>query len=133
MKPPPFKELSLLEAMTMEAVWLHAPCNAEQVRKAVSIQRVLKDSTIRTILRRLERKGFVTHAVEDRTYIYRPTIDQRNAANGALRRIIDRFCSGSVEDLLVGMVNSRMISKKQLEALARRIADAKDDGGTDAA
>jgi BlaI family penicillinase repressor len=129
---PPSKGLSALEALLMDAVWLHAPCNAERIRETVSTKRILKDSTIRTVLRRLEQKGFVSHTVQDRTFIYRPTINQEKAATRALRQVIDRFCSGSIEELLVGMVNDRMLSKKQLEALARRIAAAEDEGGLDA-
>jgi len=128
MTSPPSKGMSVLEAILMDAVWLHAPCNAEQIRKTVSTKRVLKDSSIRTVLRRLEQKGFVSHTIQDRTYIYRPTMNQEKAATRALRQLIDRFCSGSVEELLVGMLNDRMVSQKQLKAIAKRISAAEDDG-----
>ena len=66
----------------------------------------MKDATVRTILRRLEEKGYVTHRVEGRTYIYRGLERPEKAAVSAIRQLLDRFCGGSVEQLLVGMVRS---------------------------
>ena len=57
----------------------------------------MKDSTVRTILRRLEAKGYVSHEVAGRTYVYRPRLPVRRAATQALRRIVDRLCEGSIE------------------------------------
>jgi len=107
----------------MDYVWSHDPATAEMVREG--IPRPLKDSTIRTILRRLEEKGFVTHEVDGRTYVYRSTGAREHVAAGAVRQIIERFCGGSVEQLLVGMVDSEVLDSKQLQRLAAKIADRK--------
>jgi len=107
----------------MRLVWEHGPCTAERIRE--ELDRPLKDSTIRTILRRLMEKGFVAHSVEGRTYYYRPLVEPRKAAARAVERIIHRFCSGSVEQLLVGLVDSKVVSRNELKALAARIAAAK--------
>lgn len=85
----------------------------------------MKESTVRTILRRLEGKGFVTHQVQGRTYIYRATDAPRNVAVRAVRNIIDRFCGGSAEDLVMGMVDNAVLDRDQLERLARKIAQRK--------
>ncbi|MCA9263418.1 MAG: BlaI/MecI/CopY family transcriptional regulator, partial [Planctomycetales bacterium] len=87
----------------------------------------LKDSTIRTILRRLEEKGFLTHTVEGRTYCYEPTVQSQQVATDAVRGIIDQFCDGSVEELLVGMVDSDIVSADVLKRLADKIARAERD------
>ena len=84
----------------------------------------LKDSTIRTILRRLEEKGYVEHDVEGRTYVYRPRVEPQNVAAQQVRGIIDRFCRGSVENLLVGMVDDNLITPDKLRDLADKIAEA---------
>ena len=86
----------------------------------------MKDSTVRTVLRRLEDKGYVEHDLDGRTYIYRPRVAQQNVASDAVRGIIDRFCSGSVEDLLVGLVDDKLITPDKLRELADRIADAEE-------
>ncbi len=118
--------LSELENKIMGLVWQHGEVTAEQVRNALESSSPIKDSTVRTILRRLEEKGYVQHVTEGRAYVYSPTVASQNVAADAVRGIIDRFCNGSVEDLLVGMVDSQVVSPDQLEQLARRIAAEKD-------
>lgn len=125
-RPSP-KSLSELEHLLMQVVWSQGPCSADTIRQALARKRPLKDSTIRTVLCRLEEKGFLKHKVEGRTYIYEHIAPPEQVATKALRHIIDRFCGGSVEGLLVGMVNDRMISTQQLQELARKIAQTKGD------
>ena len=82
----------------------------------------MKESTCRTILRRLEEKGYVSHRVEGRTNIYAGVEKPSNVAARAVRHIIDRFCNGSVEQLLVGMVESEVIDGDELKDLVSKIA-----------
>lgn len=116
--------LSPLEHEIMQVLWSRSSCSAEDVRQALSEARPLKDSTVRTILRRMEDKKFVSHRVEGRTYVYRPVMQPLKAATGAVRQIIDRFCNGSVEALLLGMVDNKLLNSEQLQELAERIAKA---------
>jgi BlaI family penicillinase repressor len=119
------KGLGQIEQMVMDYVWAHGPCPAEACREALASSRPMKESTVRTILRRLEEKGFVAHDVEGRTYIYRAAQARQNVAVRAVKNIIDRFCGGSAEELLVGMVQNSVIRREQLEKLARRVAREK--------
>jgi BlaI family transcriptional regulator, penicillinase repressor len=119
-------ELGDLERAIMGLIWQHGNLTAEQVREELDeLDRPLKDSTIRTVLRRLEEKGYVTHTVENRTFRYRPAETQQLVAGRAVKRIIDRFCNGSVEALLVGMVDSEVLDRTELQRLAERIAAVK--------
>jgi BlaI family transcriptional regulator, penicillinase repressor len=70
-KPKRLKGLGQVEQMVMDFLWSHGPCSAESCREALRSTRPMKESTVRTILRRLEQKGFVRHETEGRTYIYR--------------------------------------------------------------
>jgi predicted transcriptional regulator len=81
----------------------------------------MKESTIRTVLRRLEEKGYVRHEVDGRTFIYRAAELRQNVAVRAVKNIIDRFCGGSAEELVIGMVDNAVLDRKQLERLARKI------------
>jgi BlaI family penicillinase repressor len=119
-KPP----LSTLESAAMQVVWAKERTTADEVRLALAKRQDLKDSTIRTILRRLEEKGYIKHDVEGRTYVYHPRIEPQNVATQQVRGIIERFCRGSVEDLLVGMVDDKLITPDKLRELAERIEDA---------
>jgi BlaI family penicillinase repressor len=109
----------------MDYVWAHGPSSSEACREGLLATRPMKDSTIRTVLRRLEEKGFLTHTVEGRTFIYSAADGRQNIAVRAVKGIIDRFCGGSAETLLLGMVDNEVLSQKQLERLARKIAEKK--------
>ena len=111
--------------MVMEYVWANGPCSAESCREALAATRPMKESTVRTILRRLEQKGFVAHETEGRTYVYRAAEARQNVAVRAVKNIIDRFCGGSAEELVIGMVDNAVINRDQLERLARRITQGK--------
>ena len=107
----------------MDYLWSDGPVTAERCREALASSRPMKDSTIRTILRRLEEKSYVRHAVEGRTFIYRASDERQNVAVRAVKGIIDRFCGGSAEELVLGMVDNAVLNRKQLESLARKIAE----------
>jgi predicted transcriptional regulator len=115
-------ELGELERSVLSIVWRSVPITAEQVREELG--RPLKDSTIRTVLRRLEEKGYLKHAIENRTFVYRPAETRQRVASRAVKRIVDWFCEGSVEALLVGMVDSKVLDQAELQRLAERIAAA---------
>jgi BlaI family penicillinase repressor len=120
------KPLTPLEQLIMEHVWSHPNCTAETCREGVAARRALKDSTIRTILRILEEKGYVTHDVDGRTFVYRAVDTKRNVAVQAAQQLIDRFCGGSVEELLVGLIDNQVLEPKQLQRLAAKIAARKE-------
>ena len=115
-------ELGELERSILSIVWRKAEITADQVREELG--RPLKDSTIRTVLRRLEEKGYLEHSLENRTFVYRPAQTRQRVAGRAVKRIVDWFCEGSVEALLVGMVDSKVLDRAELQRLAERIAVA---------
>ena len=116
-------ELGDLEREVMQLVWTRGPVTAEVVREGLS--RRLKESTVRTVLRRLEEKGYTRHTVDGRTYVYHAAEPRARVAAKAVQRIVDWFCNGSIEEVLVGMVDQKTIDAKQLQALSEKIAKAK--------
>ena len=75
-------ELGELERSILLVVWRTAQITAEQVREELG--RPLKDSTIRTVLRRLEEKGYLAHSVENRTFVYSPALSRARTASAFL-------------------------------------------------
>ncbi|HEV2160009.1 BlaI/MecI/CopY family transcriptional regulator [Bradyrhizobium sp.] len=116
-------ELGDLEHEVMQLVWAHGPVTAEVVRERLS--RRLKESTVRTVLRRLEEKGYANHTVNGRTYVYQAAEPRAKVAAKAVQRIVDWFCNGSIEEVLVGMVDNAMLDQQQLRTLADQVAKAK--------
>jgi predicted transcriptional regulator len=119
------RNLGEVEQMVMDYVWSHGPVSSEACREALAARRPMKESTIRTVLRRLEVKGYVAHEISGRTYIYRAAEARQNVAVRAVKNIIDRFCGGSVEQLVIGMVDNAVLDRRQLERLTQKIAERK--------
>lgn len=101
----------------MHAVWSAGPSTVESVHAAVSRGRDVKEVTTRTVLRRLEQKGYLEHDVDGRAYVYRAVEARGNLAARAFRQLIDRLCHGSVEELVSGIVDANVLSEAELKAL----------------
>jgi predicted transcriptional regulator len=115
------KSLGELEQQVMEFLWEHGPATGEAVRAAVGKERVLTDSTIRTVLRRLEAKQYVRHAMDGRQFVYSSAREPRKVAAEAVRSALKNFCRGSLEELLTGLVDHRVVDSAELRRLAEKI------------
>jgi BlaI family transcriptional regulator, penicillinase repressor len=117
------RALSPLEHDVMTVVWDRGPSTAETIGGA--LRRPLKNATVRTLLRRMEAKGYIRHRSEGRTFVYEGRVRPGQAASGAVRRIIDRFCGGSAATLLLGLVDEGVIDRRELRELEKRLAERK--------
>lgn len=111
-----------LEHEIVTILWEGGEMTAADVRRKVA--RELKDATIRTVLRRLEEKGYLAHTVESGTFIYRPRESAASAAADAVKGILERFCDGSIERALQALIDATFIEPKQLAAIAGRLRRA---------
>ena len=116
--------LSPLESTVMQVIWDRGPSTADQIRRALAGERELTDSTVRTLLRRMESKGFLSHETEGRTFVYHALLPASSVAAREVRGIVDRLCGGSVENLILGMVDNDMVTQEQMERLMARVSEA---------
>ena len=114
-RPP----LGDLEHELLSILWKHGEMTAIAVRRHVA--RKLKDPTIRTVLRRLEEKGYVTHSVVSGTFLYRARESAEATAASAVRSIVNRFCGGSLERVLEALVDTGFADADQLAAFTGRL------------
>jgi predicted transcriptional regulator len=114
-RPP----LTDLENEIMQTIWSRGPSSVEAVHEALIAARKLKESSVRTMLRRLEKKGYLSHECEGRAYIYKAEEQPRSLAARAVRQIIDRFCQGSVQELVTGMVDAKVLTGDELDRLVQ--------------
>jgi len=108
----------------MRVVWKSQPCSVEAVYTVIARDRDLKETTVRTLLRRLEAKGYLRHETDGRAYLYYATEPSRGLAARAVRQIIDRFCHGSLEQLVSGMVDAKVLSKAEITQLGEFIRNS---------
>ncbi len=105
------------EAEIMDVVWRLGEATADQVRDGLS--KPPHDSTIRTLLRVLESKGYVRHEAAGKAYLYRATVDRRKVQRLALGNLLARFFGGSAEDLVLRLIEDERITPEQLDELRR--------------
>jgi predicted transcriptional regulator len=115
------RPLTDLQQAILDLIWARGSCTAEQIRSALQSKFPLKDSSVRTLLRRLEARGYLTHHLDGKIFVYEAAIPAQRVAAGAVRQIINRFWSGSVEQFLVGMVDEKVLSAAEIRSLARRV------------
>ena len=119
------RPLTDLQQAILDFIWSNGAATSEQVRDALLPEHPLKDPSVRTLLRRLEERGYLSHRLEGKVFVYRARVQPQSVAARAVQQIIDRLCSGSVEQFLVGMVDENVLSMKQIQRLARKVRKSK--------
>jgi BlaI family penicillinase repressor len=111
------QSLTEREAQIMDIVWRLGEVTAEQVREA--LPGTPHDSTVRTLIRVLENKGYLAHDVRGKVYVYRALVGRNKAQKLAVRTILTRFFAGSAEDLVLRLIEDEQLSREQLDELRK--------------
>jgi BlaI family transcriptional regulator, penicillinase repressor len=111
------ESLTEREAQIMDVVWRLGEVTAEQVREALPGSP--HDSTVRTLMRVLENKGYLTHEVRGKAYVHRALVGRQKAQKIAVRSVLARFFAGSAEDLVLRLIEDEHLSPEQLDELRR--------------
>ena len=117
------RQLTDLQQAIVDFLWKTGPSTAEQVREGLAPKHELKDSTIRTLLRRLEERDYLSHTVDGKVFVYRASVPPRRLAARSVRQIIERFWAGSAEQFLAGMVDEKVLTSAQIRKLAGKVKD----------
>ena len=121
--------LAPVELLLMKAVWRLGRANVQEVRDEVARERDLAYTTVLTMLRTLEEKGFLTHEEEDRRYLYRPLVSQAEVSGHMLRDLLDRVFDGSRELLLTRLLELQEVNDDELKRLREMLADLDKEQG----
>jgi BlaI family penicillinase repressor len=121
----PRRPLTELQQAILDQLWSGGPATADEIREALLPAHRLKDSSVRTLLRRLEVRGYVSHRLDGKTFVYAATTAPKRVAAHSVRQMIDRFWSGSVEQFLTGMMDEKILTPAEIARLARKISLAK--------
>ena len=109
--------LSDRELDVMAVLWTRGSGTVPEVRAALADR--LAYTTVLTVLRTLEEKGFVGHTEEGKAHRYRPLVDRERAGRSALKRMLDKLFAGSPELLLTQLVSDRRLSRDELRRLRK--------------
>lgn len=114
--------LTPLELEIMQVLWENGASTVSEVIPQLKAE--LAYTTVQTMLMVLLRKGKVKRTQEGRAFRYRPVVSRERASGSAVEDLVRRMFGGSAEALLMAMVDTRQISAKELERLARKVAAA---------
>ncbi len=119
------RPLTDLQQAILDFLWASGPATADQVREALLPKHPLKDSSVRTLLRRLEERGYLRRRLDEKIYVYQAAVGAHSVAARAVRQIIQKLCAGSAEQFLLGMVDEKVLTAEQIGRLARKIGKPK--------
>ncbi len=119
------RPLTEQQQAVLDFVCLKQVATAEQVREGLLPKHRLKDSSVRTILRRLEARGYLRHRTEGKTFVYEARTTASNVAVRTVRHLIERFWEGSAEQFVAGMVDAKVLSPEALQRLAKKVKEGK--------
>ena len=121
------QKLHRLELEVMKVVWQLGNATVNDVRDA--LKQSLAYTSVATTLSHLERKGFLTHDVDGRTYVYRPLIQENEVSKSMLGDLLERLFDGSAERLVNTLLETREISPEELERLRKSIVAYREENG----
>lgn len=117
--------LGRLELQIMNVVWKMGRATVHDIKETLGKGRKPAYTTIATMLRHIEAKGYIAHDVDHRTYVYRPTVSQADARKRILGDILDRLFEGSPALLMNSLVEQDRISEEELLQIEKLIEEAK--------
>lgn len=107
------------ELEIMKIVWELERATVRAVYETILKQRRVAYTTVMTMMKILERKGYLKKSQEERAYVYRPSQPQQSVIRGMVRDFVNRVFNGSAEPLLVHLVEEQGITEEELAEIAK--------------
>jgi len=114
-----------IQMRIMKILWEKKTASAREITHELNQIYPIAHSTIQTLLRILEQKDVVDHKVEDRTFIFYPTVKDEKVINNALREFLDNVFTGSASSLVQYLVKKRYISTRELSEISEMLDKGK--------
>lgn len=118
-------ELTPAQGEIMDIVWERGEVSASDVRRALARTRAVARNTVRTLLERMEEKGWIIHREQGRTFLYSAAQPRQATIGQKVREVVETVCGGSAETLVTALLDYRGLSSGELERIRRMLAQAK--------
>ncbi len=117
--------LSDAQREIMEIVWNRGEVSAVEVREILAKKRELAKNTVRTLLDRMERKGWLKHREEGRTYLYSAAQPREASIGQKVVEMVEHVCGGSAEELVTALLDYRGLTADELKRIRAMLDEAK--------
>ncbi len=109
----------------MEIIWERGEVSASDVRRVLARTRKVARNTVRTLLERMEEKGWITHREEGRTFLYSAAQPRQVTIGQKVREVVETVCGGSAEALVTALLDYRGLDRQELERIRQMLAQAR--------
>jgi BlaI family penicillinase repressor len=126
---PRSKSTTLTEAelRIMNVLWDKGPATVHDVLNGLPTKPTLAYNSVLTIIRILEKKGYVKHEKDGRSFIYTPQVDRTNATRFEVRHLVSRFFANSHELLVLNILEEKGIDEEELQRLRQLLEGSKSE------
>src|SRR5262245_58610936 len=112
------------ELRLMRVLWDKGQATVGEVDDALKTRPKPAYNTVLTLLRIMEKKGYVSHSKDGRAFIFLPMVDRADASRSALQTLVNRFFDGSPRLLMLNLLQDEQLSPEALKQLKERIGEA---------
>ena len=107
------------ELAIMKVVWAKTDATVRDVHDALNETRPVAYTTVMTMMRILQEKGYLTRVEQDRAHVYTPAVPQQTVVGAMLRDFVDRVFDGASEPLLLHLAKDNKLTPKQKKLITR--------------
>lgn len=122
-------DLSPAQREIMEIVWEQDEVTAKEVRRVLWRTRKVARNTVRTLLERMEDKGWLEHRTVGRTFLYRASRPRHDTVGQKVREIVETVCGGSPETLVTALLDYRGLRPAELKRIRQLLDRAQAGNG----
>ena len=118
-------ELTPAQGEIMEIIWERGEVSATEVRRVLARTRKVARNTVRTLLERMEEKGWITHREDGRTFLYSAAQPRQVTIGQKVQQVVETVCGGSAEALVTALLDYRGLNSQELERIRQMLARAR--------
>ena len=120
--------LSRAQRELMELIWDKGEASVAEITTALNTQRPVARNTVRTLLERMEEKGWLSHRKEGRSYVYSATVPREESLGQRVKDIVEKACGGSPEKLMMALMRYRGLSDQESDRIRKMLDEARNGG-----
>jgi predicted transcriptional regulator len=118
-------ELTPAQGEIMEIIWERGEVSTSEVRRVLARTRKVARNTVRTLLERMEEKGWITHREAGRTFLYSAAQPRQVTIGQKVQQVVETVCGGSAEALVTALLDYRGLNPQELERIRQMLARAR--------
>ncbi len=119
------QRLGDLQLRIMKVLWAAGEATVAEVHRALGAENDLAYTTVATMLRKMEGRRLVKHRLEARSFVYRAAVGAEAVSQGMADHLLERLFEGRLADMVRHLLSNREVSREELAALERLIAERK--------